>query len=153
MLEELKQRVYEANMQLPKHGLVTFTWGNVSEIDRETGYFAIKPSGVDYDKLKPEDMVIMDLDGNKIEGKYNPSSDTATHIELYKAFPNIGGIVHTKKIQAYLSLTFSKTKITLQCLPYYVKITVLSLGAKTVWKLFTMQSYLKKLRKWRRVQK
>ncbi len=65
MLEELKQRVYEANMQLPKHGLVTFTWGNVSEIDRETGYFAIKPSGVDYDKLKPEDMVIMDLDGNK----------------------------------------------------------------------------------------
>ena len=82
-------------MQLPKHGLVTFTWGNVSEIDRETGYFAIKPSGVDYDKLKPEDMVIMDLDGNKIEGKYNPSSDTATHIELYKAFPNIGGIVHT----------------------------------------------------------
>ena len=96
MLEELKQRVYEANMQLPKHGLVTFTWGNVSEIDRETGYFAIKPSGVDYDKLKPEDMVIMDLDGNKIEGKYNPSSDTATHIELYKAFPNIGGIVHTQ---------------------------------------------------------
>ena len=86
MLEELKQRVYEANMQLPKHGLVTFTWGNVSEIDRETGYFAIKPSGVDYDKLKPEDMVIMDLDGNKIEGKYNPSSDTATHIELYKAY-------------------------------------------------------------------
>ena len=95
MLEELKQRVYEANMQLPNHGLVTFTWGNVSEIDRETGYFAIKPSGVDYDKLKPEDMVIMDLDGNKIEGKYNPSSDTATHIELYKAFPNIGGIIHT----------------------------------------------------------
>ena len=68
MLEELKQRVYEANMQLPKYGLVTFTWGNVSEIDRETGYFAIKPSGVEYDLLKPEDMVIMDLDGNKIEG-------------------------------------------------------------------------------------
>lgn len=95
MLEELKQRVYEANMLLPKHGLVTFTWGNVSEIDRDSGYFAIKPSGVDYDKLKPEDMIIMDLDGNKIEGKYNPSSDTATHIELYKAFANIGGIVHT----------------------------------------------------------
>ena len=95
MLEELKKRVYEANMQLPKHGLVTFTWGNVSEIDRETGYFAIKPSGVDYDKLKPEDMVIVDLNGNKIEGEYNPSSDTATHVELYKAFPNIGGIVHT----------------------------------------------------------
>ena len=94
MLEELKQRVYEANMQLPVHGLVTFTWGNVSEIDRETGYFAIKPSGVPYEKLKPEDMVIMDLNGNKIEGKYNPSSDTPTHIELYKAFPEIGGIVH-----------------------------------------------------------
>ena len=95
MLEKLKQRVYEANMQLPAHGLVTFTWGNVSEIDRETGYFAIKPSGVPYEKLKPEDMVIMDLNGNKIEGKYNPSSDTPTHIELYKAFPEIGGIVHT----------------------------------------------------------
>ena len=87
MLEELKQRVYEANMQLPAHGLVTFTWGNVSEIDRESGYFAIKPSGVPYENLKPEDMVIMDLNGNKIEGKYNPSSDTPTHIELYKAFP------------------------------------------------------------------
>lgn len=95
MLEELKQQVYEANMLLPKHGLVTFTWGNVSQIDRETGYFAIKPSGVDYDKLTPEDMVIMDLNGNKIEGKYNPSSDTPTHLELYRAFPKIGGIVHT----------------------------------------------------------
>ena len=95
MLEELKQRVYEANMQLPKHGLVTFTWGNVSEIDRESGIFAIKPSGVDYEKLTPEDMVLMDLDGNKVEGKYNPSSDTPTHLELYKAFPKIGGIVHT----------------------------------------------------------
>ena len=95
MLEELKKAVYEANMLLPKYGLVTFTWGNVSQIDRETGYFAIKPSGVDYDKLTPDDMVIMDLEGNKIEGRYNPSSDTPTHIELYKAFPNIGGIVHT----------------------------------------------------------
>ena len=95
MLEELKKVVYEANMLLPKYGLVTFTWGNVSQIDKETGYFAIKPSGVDYDKLTPDDMVIMDLEGNKIEGKYNPSSDTPTHIELYKAFPNIGGIVHT----------------------------------------------------------
>ena len=95
MLEELKKAVYEANMLLPKHNLVTFTWGNVSQIDRETGYFAIKPSGVDYDKLTPEDMVIMDLEGNKIEGKYNPSSDTPTHIELYKAFLKIGGVVHT----------------------------------------------------------
>ncbi len=95
MLEELKKRVYEANMLLPKYGLVTFTWGNVSEIDRESGYFAIKPSGVDYDDLKPEDMVIVDLNGTVIEGKYNPSSDTATHVELYKAFIDIGGVVHT----------------------------------------------------------
>ena len=95
MLEELKKRVYEANMLLPKYGLVTFTWGNVSEIDRETGYFAIKPSGVEYEKLTPDDMVIMDLQGNKIEGKYNPSSDTATHIEIYKAFEKVGGVVHT----------------------------------------------------------
>lgn len=95
MLEELKQRVYEANMLLPKHGLVTFTWGNVSEIDEEAGIFAIKPSGVEYDKLTPEDMVLMDLNGNKVEGRYNPSSDTPTHLELYKAYPEIGGIVHT----------------------------------------------------------
>ena len=95
MLEELKQKVYEANMQLPKYGLVTFTWGNVSQIDRTTGYFAIKPSGVDYELLTLDDMVIMDLEGNRIEGRYNPSSDTQTHIELYKAFDKIGGIVHT----------------------------------------------------------
>ena len=95
MLEELKKQVYEANMELPKRGLITYTWGNVSGIDRETGYFVIKPSGVDYDVLKPEDMVVMDLEGNKIEGKYKPSSDTPTHIELYKAFPEIGGVVHT----------------------------------------------------------
>ncbi len=95
MLEELKKQVYEANMELPKYGLVTFTWGNVSAIDRESGYFVIKPSGVEYDKLKIEDMVVMDLNGNKIEGKYNPSSDTDTHIELYRACPDIGGIVHT----------------------------------------------------------
>ncbi|MGC4018194.1 MAG: L-ribulose-5-phosphate 4-epimerase [Muricomes sp.] len=95
MLEQLKKEVYEANMLLPKHGLVTFTWGNVSGLDKESGLFVIKPSGVDYDKLTPGDMVVMDLDGNKVEGTYNPSSDTATHIELYKAFPNIGGIVHT----------------------------------------------------------
>ena len=81
MLEELKQRVYEANMLLPKYGLVTFTWGNVSEIDRETGYFVIKPSGVDYETMTADDMVVMDLDGNRIEGRYKPSSDTATHIE------------------------------------------------------------------------
>ena len=95
MLEELKKKVYEANMDLPKYGLVTFTWGNVSALDRERGVFVIKPSGVEYDKLTPEDMVVVDLDGNRVEGKLNPSSDTATHLELYKAFPQIGGIVHT----------------------------------------------------------
>lgn len=95
MLEELKQQVYEANMLLPKYGLVTFTWGNVSGIDKDMGLFVIKPSGVEYDKLTPDDMVVMDLDGNKVEGRYNPSSDTATHLELYKAFPEIGGVVHT----------------------------------------------------------
>lgn len=95
MLEQLKKEVYEANMLLPKYGLVTFTWGNVSGIDRESGLFVIKPSGVPYEELKPEDMVVVDLNGNKVEGKYNPSSDTATHAELYKAFPNVGGIVHT----------------------------------------------------------
>lgn len=95
MLEELKQKVYEANMDLPRYGLVTFTWGNVSGIDQDTGLFVIKPSGVEYEKLTPDDMVVMDLNGNKVEGRYNPSSDTATHLELYKAFPEIGGIVHT----------------------------------------------------------
>ncbi|GAB6398681.1 L-ribulose-5-phosphate 4-epimerase [Faecalimonas mobilis] len=95
MLEQLKKQVYEANMQLQKYGLVTFTWGNVSGIDREKGLFVIKPSGVDYSQLKWEDMVVVDLDGNKIEGKYNYSSDTATHVVLYNRFPNIGGIVHT----------------------------------------------------------
>ncbi len=95
MLEQLKKEVYEANMQLPKYGLVTFTWGNVSGIDRASGLFVIKPSGVEYDKLTPEDMVVVDLDGNKVEGRYNPSSDTATHAVLYKNFPEIGGVVHT----------------------------------------------------------
>ncbi len=95
MLEQLKKEVYEANMLLPKYGLVTFTWGNVSGIDRESGLFVIKPSGVDYDKLTPDDMVVMNLNGERAEGRLNPSSDTATHLELYKAFPEIGGIVHT----------------------------------------------------------
>lgn len=95
MLEALKEQVYRANMELPRRGLITYTWGNVSGIDRETGYIVIKPSGVDYEVLKSEDMVIVDLEGNKIEGEYKPSSDTATHLELYKAFSEIGGIVHT----------------------------------------------------------
>ena len=87
MLEELKKQVYEANMELPRRGLITYTWGNVSGIDRESGYFVIKPSGVDYDKLTPDDMVVMDLEGNKIEGDLKPSSDTPTHLELYKKYP------------------------------------------------------------------
>ena len=95
MLEELKKEVYEANMLLPKYDLVTFTWGNVSALAPDGKYFVIKPSGVEYDKLKPSDMVVVDLDGNKVEGEYNPSSDTETHLELYKAFPELGGIVHT----------------------------------------------------------
>lgn len=95
MLESLKEQVYEANMLLPKYGLVTFTWGNVSGIDREKGLFVIKASGVPYETMKPEDMVVMDLDGNKVEGKLNPSSDTPTHLELYRSFGEIGGVVHT----------------------------------------------------------
>ena len=95
MLEELKKKVYEANILLPKYGLVTFTWGNVSAIDRESGFFVIKPSGVEYDTMTPDDMVVMDLNGNKVEGKLNPSSDTPTHVEIYKAFKEVGGVVHT----------------------------------------------------------
>lgn len=95
MLEELKQFVYEQNMELPKRGLITYTWGNVSGIDRSKGLVVIKPSGVPYDSLKPEDMVVMDLEGNRVEGRFNPSSDTPTHLELYKAFLEVGGIVHT----------------------------------------------------------
>ena len=95
MLEELKQKVYIANMELPKRNLVTYTWGNVSGIDREKGLFVIKPSGVEYDELKPEDLVVMDLQGKKVEGDMNPSSDTKTHLVLYNAWPEIGGIVHT----------------------------------------------------------
>ena len=95
MLEELKKKVYEANILLPKYGLVTFTWGNVSAIDRESGLFVIKPSGVDYETMTPDDMVVMDLEGKKVEGDLNPSSDTPTHVEIYKAFKNVGGVVHT----------------------------------------------------------
>lgn len=95
MLESLKKAVYEANMLLPKYGLVTFTWGNVSGFDQENGFVVIKPSGVEYEALSPEKMVVVDLEGKKVEGDLKPSSDTATHIELYKAFPNIKGIVHT----------------------------------------------------------
>ncbi|MFD3262251.1 L-ribulose-5-phosphate 4-epimerase [Paenibacillus lentus] len=95
MLEALKQQVLEANLELPKHGLVTFTWGNVSGIDRESGLFVIKPSGVPYEELKAEDMVVVDLEGNVVEGSLRPSSDTPTHMVLYRSFPDIGGVVHT----------------------------------------------------------
>ncbi len=96
MLEQLKQSVYEANMLLPKYGLITFTWGNVSGVDREKGLMVIKPSGVEYDQMKPQDMVVVDLaTGKKVEGDMKPSSDTDTHLELYNNFPNIGGVVHT----------------------------------------------------------
>ena len=95
MLEQLKHEVFEANLLLPKYRLITFTWGNVSAIDRESGYVVIKPSGVEYENMQPEDMVVVALDGTVVEGHYKPSSDTPTHLELYKAFDQIGGIVHT----------------------------------------------------------
>ena len=95
MFSKLKQEVYEANMLLPKYGLVTFTWGNASAIDREKGAVIIKPSGVEYATMTVDDMVVIDLDGNVIEGKYKPSSDTPTHLELYRHFPEISGVVHT----------------------------------------------------------
>lgn len=95
MLEQLKAEVLEANLSLPKYRLVTFTWGNVSGIDRETGYVVIKPSGVEYDEMTAEDLVVVDLDGTVVEGDLRPSSDTPTHLALYRAFPDIGGIVHT----------------------------------------------------------
>lgn len=95
MLEQLKKQVLDANLLLPKYGLVTFTWGNVSGIDRESGLVVIKPSGVPYEGMTEEDMVVVDLDGKRVEGKWKPSSDTPTHVELYKAFPVLGGIVHT----------------------------------------------------------
>lgn len=100
MLEGLKEQVFKANLDLVKHGLVIFTWGNVSGIDREKGLVVIKPSGVDYDNMKASDMVVVDLDGNVVEGDLRPSSDTPTHIEIYKAFPETGGVVHTHSTYA-----------------------------------------------------
>lgn len=100
MLEELKEKVFNANLDLVKHGLVIFTWGNVSAIDRASGRVVIKPSGMSYDHMKPSDMVVVDLDGKVVEGELNPSSDTPTHLVLYKAFPEIGGVVHTHSTYA-----------------------------------------------------
>ncbi len=100
MLEALKEKVLKANLDLVKNHLVLFTWGNVSEIDRKSGLIVIKPSGVDYDGMKAEDMVVVDLEGKVVDGKLRPSSDTPTHIEFYKAFPNIGGVTHTHSTYA-----------------------------------------------------
>lgn len=112
MLENLKKEVCEANLLLPKYGLVTFTWGNVSAVDRERGVIVIKPSGVEYDELTPDMMVVVDFDGNIVEGGLNPSSDTPTHIELYKSFKNIGGVVHTHSTNA-VSFAQAKRSITI----------------------------------------
>ena len=112
MLEQLKEKVWKANLLLPKFGLVTFTWGNVSEIDREKGLIVIKPSGVDYETMRPEDMVVVDFEGKVVEGKLRPSSDTPSHIELYKAFTNIGGIVHTHSRHATV---FAQAEMDIPC--------------------------------------
>ena len=100
MLKSLREAVYEANMELPRRGLVTYTWGNVSAVDRAAGLMVIKPSGVEYEDLSPDKLVVLDLDGRRVEGSLNPSSDTKTHLELYRAFPEIGGIVHTHSAHA-----------------------------------------------------
>lgn len=112
MLESLKQKVYEANLRLVEYNLVLFTWGNVSEIDRETGLVVIKPSGVSYEKMKPEDMVVMNLDGEKVEGELNPSSDTPTHLELYRRFPEIGGVAHT---HSTFAVSFAQAASDIPC--------------------------------------
>ena len=100
MLKSLREAVYEANMELPRRGLVTYTWGNVSAVDRAAGLMVIKPSGVEYEDLSPDKLVVLDLDGRRVEGSLNPSSDTRTHLELYRAFPEIGGIAHTHSAHA-----------------------------------------------------
>ncbi|HBX13261.1 MAG TPA: L-ribulose-5-phosphate 4-epimerase, partial [Leclercia adecarboxylata] len=99
-MQQLKQQVFEANMDLPRYGLVTFTWGNVSAIDRQRGLVAIKPSGVAYEAMRVEDMVVVDLEGKVVEGQWRPSSDTATHLELYRRYPSLGGVVHTHSTHA-----------------------------------------------------
>lgn len=100
MLEALKEQVLRANLDLVKYGVVIFTWGNVSALDRETGLVVIKPSGVDYSVMKAEDMVVVDIDGNRVEGNLNPSTDLPTHLEIYKAYPEVGGVVHTHSAHA-----------------------------------------------------
>lgn len=109
MLEALKEQVYQANMELPAKGLVLYTWGNVSAIDRESGLVVIKPSGVDYETMRPDQMVVVNLDGEVVEGSLKPSSDTPTHLELYKAYPEIGGIVHTHSTWATIMAQAGKS--------------------------------------------
>ena len=99
-MQQLKQQVFDANMDLPRYGLVTFTWGNVSAIDRERGRVVIKPSGVAYETMTVDDMVVVDMDGNVVEGRYRPSSDTATHLAMYRRYPSLGGVVHTHSTHA-----------------------------------------------------
>ncbi|WP_176462189.1 class II aldolase/adducin family protein, partial [Salmonella enterica] len=99
-MQKLKQQVFDANMDLPRYGLVTFTWGNVSAIDRERGLVVIKPSGVAYETMKVDDMVVVDMDGKEVEGRYRPSTDTATHLALYQRYPSLGGVVHTHSTHA-----------------------------------------------------
>ena len=113
MLKKLKKQVLDANLLLPKYGLVTFTWGNVSGIDRERGLVVIKPSGVEYDGMTVDDLVVLTLDGEQVEGDLRPSSDTPTHLELYKAFPDIGGIVHT---HSQWSTTFAQSGLDIPAL-------------------------------------
>lgn len=113
MLDDLKQQVCDANLALVRHGLVTLTWGNVSAIDRDAGRVVIKPSGVDYDVMRPEHMVVVDLDGNVVEGDLRPSSDTPTHVRLYRAFPEIGGVTHTHSPKA---TAFAQARVDVPCL-------------------------------------
>ncbi len=113
MLEQLKEEVYKANMELVEKGLVIYTWGNVSGIDREKNLVVIKPSGVDYDAMKPEDMVVVDMEGNVVEGKYKPSSDTPTHLVLYRTYPDMGGVVHTHSVWA---VTFAQAGMDIPAL-------------------------------------
>lgn len=113
MLKQLKENVYTANLELPKSGLVILTWGNVSGIDREKGVIAIKPSGVDYNNMKAEDMVIIDMEGQKVEGRYKPSSDLATHLELYKAFEEVGCVIHT---HSYWATVWAQAGKAIPCL-------------------------------------
>ena len=113
MLEKLREQVYEANLELPRRGLVTYTWGNVSGVDREHGLVVIKPSGVEYDALRPEDLVVVSLEsGERVEGTLNPSSDTPTHLELYRAFPALGGVVHTHSTHA---VAWAQARMDLIC--------------------------------------